>query len=75
MSRHNSGNKMNEFFKEFHDEDGDGMSVSTDTFGTTCELSIYNDTGCFPMDDPDEVERLGLWLIDQAKYMRNDPKG
>ncbi|EBH2608605.1 hypothetical protein FKF61_21580 [Salmonella enterica] len=63
-------NNMSEFFQEFLDQDGDGMSVSTDTFGTTCELIIYSHTGCFPMSDADEVERLGNWLIEQAKYMR-----
>lgn len=63
-------NNMSEFVAEFHDNDGDGMSVSTDKFGTICELNIYSDTGCFPMSDADEVERLGNWLIDQAKYMR-----
>ncbi|EOJ0023718.1 hypothetical protein ACMZID_004354 [Salmonella enterica subsp. enterica serovar Brandenburg] len=63
-------NNMSEFVQEFHDKDGDGMSVSTDTFGTVCELNIYSETGCFPMNDADEVERLGNWLIEQAKYMR-----
>lgn len=63
-------NNMSEFVAEFHDNDGDGMSVSTDKFGTICELNIYSDTGCFPMSDADEVERLGNWLIEQAKYMR-----
>lgn len=63
-------NNMSEFVQEFFDADGDGMSVSTDTFGTTCELNIYSETGCFPMCDADEVERLGKWLIEQAKYIR-----
>lgn len=63
-------NNMSEFFQEFFDADGDGMSVSTDTFGTVCELNIYSETGCFPMYDAYEVERLGKWLIEQAKYMR-----
>lgn len=65
-------NNMSEFVQEFHDKDGDGMSVSTDTFGTTCEINIYSETGCFPIDDPYEVERLGNWLIEQAKYMRSE---
>lgn len=63
-------NKMHYHFEQFSDEDGDGMSVSTDRLGTICELSIYSDTGCFPMNNPDEVERLGNWLIAQAEYMR-----
>ncbi|MGS9609562.1 hypothetical protein ACQWKN_22205 [Salmonella enterica subsp. enterica serovar Infantis] len=63
-------NNMSEFVAEFYDTDGDGMSVSTDKFGTICELNIYSDTGCFPMSNADEVERLGNWLIEQAKYMR-----
>lgn len=65
-------NNMNEFIAEFEDIDGDVMTVSVDTNGTICEFHIYHTSGCFPMDNADEVERLGKWLIDQAKYMRSE---
>lgn len=67
-----SENNMREFNNEFEDMDGDGMSVTLDTDGTVCELSVYSACGCFPMDDPDEVQRLGELLISHAKYMRSE---
>lgn len=65
-------NNMSEHVDSFRDCDGDEMSVTLDTLGTTCELNIFSGTGCFPITDPAEVRRLGELLIKHSEYMGAD---
>lgn len=53
--------------EQYTDIDGEAMQV--DFHDSYVELTVWHDSGCFPIDDVQQLRKLAAMLIEAANYL------